>query len=86
MLQALCFSVHCPIKISLKIRNLVEEGKINFDEFVDLEQAFEWSENSSAEFSKTLQSEKIKKRFESEVVQNCKSFIDPSTVVANLKA
>ena len=54
VLQPLRFSDHCPVKIYLEIGSLVEEGKINFDEFVDLEQTFEWSENSSAEFSKIL--------------------------------
>ena len=51
VLQPLFFSDHCPIKISLEIGNLVDDGKIYFDEFVDLEQAFEWSENSGAELS-----------------------------------
>ena len=39
----------------------------------------------SAEFSKNLKSEKIQKRFESEMVQNCTLFSDPSIAVANFE-
>ena len=78
------FSDHCPVKMSLTIGHSVDETPINRNEFVELDETFQWSEEGSYKFSEMLNSERIQKRLQEEVINKCKTDAnDPNIAVVN---
>ena len=66
--------------MSLSIGHFLNQIPINRDDFIPLNQDFQWSEEESYHFSEMLQSQPIQQRLKNEVVNYTKPGIDPKLI------
>ena len=83
VLDPVWFSDHCPIEMSLRIGHNMARMPIDSNEFIELEQDFQWSEEGSFCFTKMLGSKPIQDRLKDEVSYKCRIGSDPNLAVAN---
>ena len=69
--------------MSLSIGHILNQIPINRDDFIPLDQDFQWSEEASYQFSEMLPSQPIQQRLKNEVVDYTKPEIDPNIAVNN---
>ena len=83
VLDPVWFSDHCPIEMSLRIGHNMDQMPIDRNEFIELEQDLQWSEEGSFCFSKMLGSKPIQDRLNDEVPDKYRIGSDPNLAVAN---
>ena len=83
VLDPVWYSDHCPVEMSLSIGHILNQIPIIRDDFIPLDQDFQWSEEAAYQFSEMIQSQPIQQRLKNEVVHYTKPGLDPNIAVDN---